>query len=203
MTLANMTLANRLHRSLGIMVVGVTVFSASLAMAQEEPSEAHREAARGAIDALGATDQFDQILPEAAERLKSTLIRATPNYQEAIIETVDETAIDLASRRADLEREAATIYAQTFTQEELEAITAFYTSEAGIKLLENGTEVTRQLLQAAQIWANGIQRDLATETDTALEAKLGGEAPSAADAGIDPETGVAEGEEPAELAPAE
>lgn len=163
--------------------LALTAAAAASAFAQEEISDEHRAAAREAIRALGATDQFDQILPRAAAQLKSTLIQATPNYEDAIDVTVDEVALALAGRRADLEREAALIYARNFTEEELEAISEFYNSEAGQKLLDRGADVTRELLRSAEIWANGISRDLATETDTALEARLGANTPGSAGAG--------------------
>lgn len=187
-----MNLAITFRRSAAAAIIGMVGFASGTAVAQEEPSESHLQAARQAIDAIGATDQFDNILPGAAARLKSTLIQATPNYQQQISDTVDETAIALASRRADLEREAASIYARHFSEAELEAITEFYTSEAGQKLLQTGPQVTQQLIRAAEIWANGIQRDLATQTDAALEEALGGQAPSLEDAGVDPATGAAE-----------
>ncbi len=89
-------------------------------------SDAQIKAARATIAALGVTNNFDNILPNLAERLKNTLIQASPNFQELITATVDEKALTLAARRADLENEAATIYAKTFTLEELNAITEFY-----------------------------------------------------------------------------
>ena len=82
-------------------------------------------------------------------------------------------AISLASRRGDLEKEAAAIYAKTFTEEELTTIADFYKSGAGLKLLENGPLVTRELLKAAEIWSNGIQRDMAQQVATKLHEKLG------------------------------
>jgi uncharacterized protein len=45
-------------------------------------------------------------------------------------------------------------------------------------------------MRSAEIWATGISRDLAVEADAALEQRLGDQAPTAEDAGIDPETGT-------------
>ncbi len=139
----------------------------------QEPTAEHLKSARQAITAIRATDQFDAILPTAAQNLKTTLIQTAPNLQDVISVTVDETAIEMAGRRADLEREAATIYARNFSIEELDAIRSFYESAAGQKLLEGGPVATRELLQAAEVWSNGIARDLATATEKALTARLG------------------------------
>lgn len=141
--------------------------------AEDAVSEEQLKAARAAISAINATAQFDTILPGLAEQLKNQLIQATPNYQDQITTAVDEQALALAGRRGDLEKEAATIYAKTFTLEELNAISTFYTSPAGKKLLSDGPIATREMAKAADIWAAGISRDLATETDKKLEEVIG------------------------------
>jgi hypothetical protein len=130
------------------------------------------KAARAAIAAINATNGFDNILPSLAERLKTTLIQSSPNYEDLISTTVDGKALELAARRADLEREAATIYAKTFTVDQLNAITAFYTSDAGKKLLNDGPIASREMVKAADIWAAGISRDLNAAATKELGATL-------------------------------
>ena len=66
----------------------------------QEVSEDQIKAARAAINALGITNQFDNILPNLAEQLKSTMIQANPNFGDAINSTVDATALALAPRRS-------------------------------------------------------------------------------------------------------
>lgn len=139
----------------------------------EEVTEDQIKAARATIEALGVTAQFDGILPAVAERLKAQLIQASPNFEEIISSTVDAKALALAPRRGDLERESATIYAKTFTTEELQAIAAFYSSEAGQKLLRDGPIATREMVKAADIWGAGISRDLAQESDKEMEKLIG------------------------------
>ncbi|MEM6462091.1 MAG: DUF2059 domain-containing protein [Pseudomonadota bacterium] len=160
-----------LRVALALAAMAAVVFAAP-AKAQD-PSAEHLAAARAAINAIRATEQFDAILPNAAQNLKASLIQTAPNLQEVITVTVDETAIEMAGRRADLEREAAIIYTRNFSLEELNAIRTFYESEAGQKLLETGPVATRELLQAAEVWSNGINRDLSTATEQALRASLG------------------------------
>lgn len=142
-------------------------FAAAAVMALAFPanaqdiSDSHLKAARAAIDSLNATDQFDGILPQAAAALKAELIQKNPDLQQVILKIVDEKTLALVARRADLEKEAATVYARVFTEEELTAVAAFYNSAAGKKLLIDGPIVTRELLKAAEIWQRGVARDLA------------------------------------------
>lgn len=154
-----MTLVNRVRQVCAAVLVAAAAVFASQAQAQEI-SDGHLKAARAAIAAIHATDPFDAILPQAATSLKQQLILQNPDLEELVVTTVDETALAMAGRRGDLEREAALAYARQFTEQDLNAIAAFYVTDAGKKLLTNGPNAARDVAQAAQIWQNGIQRDL-------------------------------------------
>lgn len=146
----------RLIAPLSIVIMLGGVYSAQ----SQEITPAHLAAARAAVTAIRTTDQFDGILPDVAQQLKAVMIEKDPNLESIISSTVDEQALALASRRGDLENEAARAYAVSFSEEELNAITGFYTSPAGKKLLSEGPIVTREVLKAAAIWRRGVERDL-------------------------------------------
>jgi len=169
-----MSFSIRLRRTM----VAATAFSIAIAAypaVAQEVSDSHLRAARAAISAIGATRPFDMILPEAALQMKNELIQNNPDLVPLINSTVDQQAISLAPRRADLEREVALTYARNFTEEELTAIAEFYASDAGRKLLERGPEMTREVYRAAEIWQNGIGRDLAQNVSAALQQETGRE----------------------------
>lgn len=164
-----MTQATGLRRFLAPLSAAVMMAGIFTAQAQAI-SESHLAAARAAISAIRATDQFDDILPQAAMALKAELIQKDPNLEALISSSVDETALTLASRRGDLENEAARAYAVAFSEEELKAISAFYASPAGQKLINEGPIVSREVVKAATIWQNGIARDLAKEVGDKIAA---------------------------------
>ncbi|WP_306119338.1 MULTISPECIES: DUF2059 domain-containing protein [unclassified Roseitalea] len=139
--------------------MGVTM-AMGAAHAQQEISESHLQAGRDAIAAIKATERFDTILPEVGLALKERLIQSNPDLEAEIIQIVDETTLELAARRADLEREAAAIYARSINEEHLRQIADFYESEAGQALLDGGPFLARQVTTAASIWRRGIERDL-------------------------------------------
>ena len=145
----------------------------------QEIAESHLNAARAAITAIKATDQFDSILPRVAETLRAELLRKDPNLVEQINTIVNDKTVLLAGRRQDLETEAARSYARVFTEEELSGISTFYTSSAGQKLLSDGPIVVRELIKAANIWQEGIARDLAVEVGKELRAIAPAAAPVA------------------------
>ncbi|UIJ74073.1 DUF2059 domain-containing protein [Aurantimonas sp. HBX-1] len=177
-----------------LVVAGFALMVPASAMAQE-PSDSHVAAARDAIAAIDATAQFDNILPNAATQIKAELIPNNPDRQDEISEMVDERALELAPRRAALEAEVARVYANLFTEEELRAIAEFYQSEPGKKLLAQGPAATRDMLQAVEVWSNGIERDLRQSAIEGMNELYGGAAPAGGAAAA-----PAEGAAPAEPA---
>jgi uncharacterized protein len=162
---------------MGLMSFGrKAIFAAALLPAlmlpatAQEIAESHLNAARAAIVAIKATDQFDAILPRAAETLRAELLRKDPNLVDQINTVVNDKTVELAGRRADLETEAARAYARVFTEDELKGIASFYSSPAGVKLLSDGPIVVRELIKAANIWQEGIARDLAVSVGKELRA---------------------------------
>lgn len=163
-----MNLAPRFRHFIAAFGALALVATAGLPASAQDIAASHLSAARNVLSALGATDEFDIILPSAAQSLKGELIQKNPDLQEVIIEVVDQTAFALAARRADLEREAATLYANAFTEAELNEIATFYNSATGKKLLTESANVTRGVFQAADIWQRGIARDLAQQAGEEL-----------------------------------
>ncbi|NDV85229.1 DUF2059 domain-containing protein [Aurantimonas aggregata] len=170
----------------GLFAAAAFVLMAPASAMAQEATASHIAAARDAIAAIDATAQFDNILPNAATQIKAELIPNSPDRQDEISEMVDERAIELASRRAALESEVARVYANLFTEEELRAIADFYQSEAGQKLLAQGPAATRDMLQAVEVWSNGIERDLRQSALEGMNELYGGEAPADGAAPADP-----------------
>jgi len=168
-----MTIFTGLKRFGAGMIVASSLAIVSHSALAQDISDDHLAAARAAITALKSTDQFDAIIPNAAEQLKFNMIRANGDLEEIISATIDEEALKIVPRRGDLEREAAQVYARSFTKEELTAIADFYNSDAGKKLIENGPLVTRELIKSAEIWSAGINRDLDVNVNKVMQEKVG------------------------------
>lgn len=126
----------------------------------QDITESHLNAAKATLAAARATAGFDILLPNMGERLKQQLISNRPDAADQISIIIDEATIELAPRRGDLELEIARSYASIFTEEELIAITEFYVSEAGQKLIQETPTITGAMTQASRVWTSGVQRDL-------------------------------------------
>lgn len=192
---------NRARNWVGIcLVAAATAFSALPALSQEI-SESHLKASRAAIAAIRVTDRFDTILPSAAITLKTELLRQNPNLEALINETVDAKTLAMAGRRGDLEREAALAFAHAFTEDELNAIAAFYSTEAGKKFIDKGPEATGEVYKAAEIWQRGVIRDLAQTVGEEMRQKAPVVQDPASTAGTQPTAPANADDAPAQPAP--
>ncbi|WP_174800493.1 DUF2059 domain-containing protein [Martelella limonii] len=158
-----------LSMAIAATVAGLGAFS--VAHAQDITPE-HVAAAKGTLQALGINNQFDEILPNQADLVQAQMTQVYPNYHSLIDEVVTDTAIALAPRRADLENEGAQIYANIFSEEELNKLTEFYSSDVGKKFIQYGPIAARQLGQAGDIWARGIARDLSQQAQDELNKRI-------------------------------
>ena len=150
-----------------VLILAIAVSVSTNTTAQEVTDE-HLVAAKAAMKATGATSRLDKILPEVAAFTKTGLIANRPDIEAEISIIVDEVALSLASRRGPLEGEVAVIYAKLFTQEELNSIGTFFSSEAGEKFLRLTPNLFREIDEASRLWRGGITRDMAKQVQEKL-----------------------------------
>ena len=167
-----MILANK-SRHIAAVVGAFAMLAVAQPAIAQEISDSHLAAARAAIGAMRTTNEYDAILPQTALGVKNELIQQNPNLESDINAVVDETAISLAARRGDLEREVALIYARIFSETELKDISAFYATTTGQKVMDNAPIVIREIRQAAEIWGRGIARDMTQQVGQKLEERVG------------------------------
>ncbi|WP_075216771.1 DUF2059 domain-containing protein [Mongoliimonas terrestris] len=129
----------------------------------QEFSETHLAAARATMTAAHASEQFDTILPMLADQAKALFQRSNPSLVQEIDEVVNEVALGLAKQRPELDRELERAWAARFTEAELKEITAFYSSEVGIKFGQTMPLVIRDSMRSASIWRDTLSTELVTK----------------------------------------
>jgi hypothetical protein len=155
---------------IGASVLAVVVGLSSPAAAQEI-TETHLEAALEVIKASPASRSFDDLLPATAEAVKSQLILMRPDLHRQIGETVDEVAVEMVPRRAELDLEVARVWAGVFTEDELVTILAFYESPAGKKFNQLGPDAIAKGFVAAEKWSVRMREELAERVQEVLVEK--------------------------------
>ncbi len=162
------TLKRKIKSCSSTIALCLLISSPSLGYAQEISAE-HIRFARSAMEATGATDRLDAILPEVATFIKAGLIANRPDIESEISDVVNKVAISLASRRGPLENEVAKIYGNRFTKEELDTIDKFFSSETGVKFLTQTSTLFRDVDEVSRVWREGIVRDMGKQVQEKLK----------------------------------
>lgn len=126
----------------------------------QEFSESHLAAAKAAAVASPLAQEFNTVLPYLAHRVQNRLVALRPDLHEVIAKTVQEVALRLAARRADLDNAAALLWAREFSEEELNTIAEFYNSDVGKKFVQLGPKLGQQTVQTVQNWSNRVGEEL-------------------------------------------
>ena len=152
--------------------IGLSAFLVAAALstpvAAQEVSQSHLEAAMVAVQSAGAARGFDSVLPALAERVKSRLIRIRPDLHELISTVVENVALTLTPRRVDLDRAVATVWARSFTEDELVTIAEFYKSQTGQKFADIGPRVIQDSLRSVESWSTRVGEELYEKSREAL-----------------------------------
>jgi hypothetical protein len=143
----------------GLVAASALCMSQAPTLAQEF-SESHMAAAHIVAANTPLSKDFDTVLPLMSQRVQNRLISLRPDLHEVITKTVQDVALRLAARRTDLDNAAALLWARAFTEDELNVIAAFYTSEAGKKFVNLGPQLGQATIQAVQNWSNRVGEEL-------------------------------------------
>ncbi len=147
-------------------VLGAALFTAGIlstgAMAQDAISESHLAAARKVAATTKVLEPFDNILPLLAEQTRTAFIQAEPTRAEEIIEISQDVALQLAPKRAELNNQVYTAWAQNFTEDELNQLADFYSTDLGQKLTSSVPNITGFSLAAAREWQDKISTEMVT-----------------------------------------
>ena len=138
---------------------------------QQTFTREHLHAAQRAIDASKATEGFDQILPTIAEQTTGLFTRSYPALAGQIEEVTTQVAIEMAQRRPQLDRTIQEIWARRFSIEELDEITAFYTSPIGEKVADLSPSISALSVGASKQWADALSTEMVEEVRRRMQAQ--------------------------------
>jgi len=145
---------------LGVAALVVTAMVAAAPGRADDITPSHMAAALEAVHSAKASKGFDNVLPLLSEKVQDEIIRLRPDLYKQITDVVQQEALKLVVRRADLDADVARIWANAFTEDELKSITAFYKSPAGLKFVDIGPQVVGSSLQAVKGWSDRVGQEL-------------------------------------------
>jgi hypothetical protein len=147
-----------------LMIAGsVLLFSIGVARAQT-PSPEAMAAARELVTTLKLSDQYKALLPVILLGLKPALTQDRPEIErdyDAMMSTISDAYTPYYNAMVD---GIATVYANTFSVDELRQIEAFYRQPVGQKYLDKSQAILQQSVQIGQ--------DTGRKATEALRARL-------------------------------
>jgi uncharacterized protein len=123
----------------------------------------------------GTTRIFDEVLPTIAEDSKNRFIRANPQMQLGIIAVVDRIAVQMVSRRPELDQYLARVWASGFTDGELQELVDFYSSDIGKKFSGALPQILAVQTAAAQVWGKSVGEELNLKVQEELRRAMAAE----------------------------
>jgi hypothetical protein len=157
---------NRVRSLVSVLLIAVAAAIPIRAGAQDnaaggqEITDAHLQAAWRAVQAIGADKDFNAAIPDIAEQVQTILVQRRPDLYQQIGPIVTQAASELVVRRLDLNNDVARVWALAFTEDELNQITAFYTSPVGLKLAGVIDQLQADTLQAFQDWYERLASEM-------------------------------------------
>lgn len=135
----------------------------------QEFTESHLDAAKRASTNAPISKDLDTVLPLLAQRVQTRLVSLRPDLHAVINETVQNVALELVARRADLEDAIALAWARIFSEDELEEIAAFYDSPTGKRFVEIGPELGTTTLQTVDNWSSRVGEEMLDKSRAELK----------------------------------
>ena len=126
-----------------------------------------------ALETLNAMHVIESMQAGADATLNRSLnaeIQAHPE-QAQLFEAMKVKVVEIENRRMpEMIGIMADVYAGEFTLPELKAITAFYNSEAGKKLVGTHTEINQKAAPAVNLWVRSVVKEVSDELAQKLAA---------------------------------
>jgi uncharacterized protein len=149
---------------------GAVGVGATIAQTQEPPANSVA-LAREIIVLKGGNVVFERIVPGIIEHVKNTFVPTNPQLSQPLNEVADMLHKELDPKRGEIVTEAAKVFAQHFTEQELKDIAAFYRSPVGKKLATEEPISIDESMKRAQTWADDLADKVMTRFRVEMKKK--------------------------------
>jgi hypothetical protein len=126
------------------------------AAAAKAASPAALAAAREILAMKNANAMYANAVPSLVEQTKNTLMQSNLNYQKDLNEVALIVAKTLAGREKEIGEGMAQVYANEFTEQELQGLVTFYKSPLGQKLLASEPRAIQLSMAYMNQWAQSF-----------------------------------------------
>ncbi len=149
----------------------VLAISAPAAFAQQKAPPGALAEAKQLIAVTSATSLFNPLVAGVIEQAKVLYLQQNPQLANDLNEIAAKMRTELQPRLHEVNDEVATLYATSFTENELKDMVAFYKSPAGQKMLKVQPDVIDRSMKFAQNWANKLSDEVVAKMRVELKKK--------------------------------
>ena len=147
------------------------VMLAGAATAQQTPSANSLALAKELIDVKGAATMFDPVVDGVIRTHRDAILGANPNLSKPLAEIEAQMRVEYGPRRAEVQNQIVTAYADHFTEQELKEALAFYRSPLGKKLLAEEPKVLEDSMKSVAGWSEKFAAEVSTRMRAELRKK--------------------------------
>ena len=137
--------------------------------ARADGADDRRAAAVALLDRLHPADAVTSMMPSIIGQIRANLTRNDPDLIKLFDGFAPQLVAEGDAAKADLVARITDIYAETYTVEDLTAMSAFYQSPVGQKVIASQSELNGRMLAVAREWGNAIAQKIAKEAAANLQ----------------------------------
>ena len=146
-------------RTIGLLCL-LMLLSAPLARAQIPPSPEALAAAKELVVTIHLDQQLSAILPGLIKNLKPSIVQGRAEVDRQYDALAPFILEGFKERMSELSDAAAIIYARNFSTEDLIALSAFYKTPLGQRLLQKLPTVTQETMLAGGKFGQSVGEDM-------------------------------------------
>ena len=135
------------------------------------PTAEHLAKARRLILATGISRSFEIIIPEFMDQIGNTLTQARPDLVQDMNVVLADLKPEFDNQSEEMIDQSARIYASLLTEGEIDAVLAFFNSEAGRKYVGAQPLFLNQLVSGMQAWQQKIAINMMSRVKQEMKKK--------------------------------
>lgn len=156
---------------LSLSLAAVSVPSFAQQATQQEISPDQLALARKYVDLTDISDVYGTTVADTAAQTLQQILRLNPQIGNQANDAVMDVVKTYKEHRADLMDQISRVYAERFTQDELQQYVTFYSSPAGQKLAKTNFEINQDLQRVLQLYTINLKTEFYAKVRAELKDK--------------------------------
>ena len=165
--------AARLTKLFSAVLLAVALAGVSVGLtgpAHSESVSAERlSAAKEVLQATGAAQQFDTVMPLMLKQINQSIVTSNPKLAEPLDAMFNDIIKAFSGHKQELLDKIAELYAERFTVKEMSELTNFYRTEVGRKFVAAQPQLAAESMKLGQEWGRTVGAQIMQQIKAKLE----------------------------------